>query len=684
MRTLSAAALAVLFSLTAQSKAQTGRAMTIDDLITAVRVTDPQLSPDGSRVIFVRTTTDPKTGDRNADIWSVPADGSGPAQELIGGNKTDNTPRFSPDGKSIAFISTRDGAPEVYLADAKGGSVKRITNLSMGVQPPLVFSPDGSRIAFVSDVYPECADEACNKRLSDEAEKNPVKVHRLTRLLYPTLGRMARERAASRVRRRRRRASGDRRDARRLRFAARAAGRRRRSRFRPMAGRSPSSRIARAATAKPGRRITTSGPCRSAGGDGEEDHDRTPPSDLQPLYSPDGRTLFVRAQRRPGFESDRWYLDAYDRSTAAQAHGVRRRPTSRWPTYALSPDGATIWFTAAQQGREDLFTVPSAGGTPTLRRHRAAARSAPQSRCIGFAIFSKSHADRAGRNLPRRRRRQSRSNALTHENASWLKDVAFSAAREPDGDGRRRHAGSVLADQAAELRCVEEVSGRVPDSRRSAGQLGRRVVVRAGIRRCGRRRDGSSPRQTRAARSASARSSSTRSRSDWGGKVMTDIDAVVRRGGEAAVTRLAARRDRRRELRRLCGGLDPRPHEPVQGGRDARRRVQPRIDGLATEELWFTDWEFGGAPWTPKARAQFAKWSPHLFANNIKTPTLIITNEHDYPRAGRSGAADVHGAAPQWRAERSARVSGRGPLGAEGAQQPRVARGGLCLDEEIP
>ena len=90
MRTLSAAALAVLFSLTAQSKAQTGRAMTIDDLITAVRVTDPQLSPDGSRVIFVRTTTDPKTGDRNADIWSVPADGSGPAQAF-----TFDNPNFS-------------------------------------------------------------------------------------------------------------------------------------------------------------------------------------------------------------------------------------------------------------------------------------------------------------------------------------------------------------------------------------------------------------------------------------------------------------------------------------------------------------------------------------------------------------------------------------------------------------
>ena len=56
------------------------------------------------------------------------------------------------------------------------------------MQPPLVFSPDGTRIAFVSDVYPECADEACNKRRKEEIEKNPVKVRRLTRLLYRGTG----------------------------------------------------------------------------------------------------------------------------------------------------------------------------------------------------------------------------------------------------------------------------------------------------------------------------------------------------------------------------------------------------------------------------------------------------------------------------------------------------------------
>src|SRR6185436_1599122 len=137
-----------------------GRAMTIDDLITAVRVGDPQLSPDGRTVVYVRTTTDGRTGKRNADLWTVPADGSSAPKELVGGASSENTPRFSPDGQRLAFISTRDGAAEVYVADPDGRNIKKVTNLAMGVQPPLVVSPDGSTVAFVSDVYPECKDEA--------------------------------------------------------------------------------------------------------------------------------------------------------------------------------------------------------------------------------------------------------------------------------------------------------------------------------------------------------------------------------------------------------------------------------------------------------------------------------------------------------------------------------------------
>ena len=147
-----AALLASAVAMLAPAPASAARPMTIADLIGTVRVSDPQISPDGRMVAFVRTTTDVPTGKRNADVWIVAADGSSPPRALITGDKTENTPRWTPDGKHIAFISNRDGEMQVYLADADGGKARQLTKLAAGVQPPLVFSPDGAMLAFVSDV----------------------------------------------------------------------------------------------------------------------------------------------------------------------------------------------------------------------------------------------------------------------------------------------------------------------------------------------------------------------------------------------------------------------------------------------------------------------------------------------------------------------------------------------------
>src|SRR3954470_8794268 len=129
------------------SPAMAARPMTIQDLLGAVRVSDPQLSPDGTLVAFVKTTTDIASGKRNGGIWVGPADGSGPARLLIGGEKTENTPRWAPDGRHIAFISTRSSGGDVFVADADGASVRQITKLG-AVQAPMVFAPDGSKLAF--------------------------------------------------------------------------------------------------------------------------------------------------------------------------------------------------------------------------------------------------------------------------------------------------------------------------------------------------------------------------------------------------------------------------------------------------------------------------------------------------------------------------------------------------------
>ena len=86
----------------------------------------------------------------------------------------------------------------------------------------------------------------------------------------------------------------------------------------------------------------------------------------------------MRAQRRGGFESDRWYLDAYDRARGTK-RVVFESPDLSVGDYALSPDGSAIWFVAGEQGRENLYTVPAAGGTPK-RIAEGGAISGPQPR----------------------------------------------------------------------------------------------------------------------------------------------------------------------------------------------------------------------------------------------------------------------------------------------------------------
>ncbi len=625
MRVFIAAALVGSLFFTSQNpNTRSGRPMTIDDLIGAVRVTDPQLSPDGSRVLFVRTTTDLKSGERNADIWTVPADGSGPSKEFVAGTKTDNTPRFSADGRAVAFISTRDGAPQVYVADAKGGNIRRVTNLSMGVQPPLVFSPDGARIAFVSDVYPECSDDACNKRRSEDAEKNPVKLHRLTRLLY-------------------RHWDEWREDVRHHIFVVDLESRQAVD-VTPGDFDSPPAQQEDGAVAfsPDGREIAFAS--NREGGDREAwttNHDiwtvpsaggsvkkvtTNPASDLQPLFSPDGRTLFVRAQRRPGFESDRWYVDAYDRSTGTK-RTVFTTPDISATDFAISPDGSTLWFIAAQVGHEELFTVPAAGGVPS--RVSASVGSVAAPRPAGsFTVASRSSLT-APAEIVRISADGKTTTALTHENGSWLNAVTFSQPesltatsttgqkvqywliKPPQFDSSKKYPVVFLIHGGPQGSWDDAWSARwnlslwaaqgwviaAPNPRGSFG-FGQTFVDEIS--------------------------------GDWGGRAMTDIDAVV-----DAVAKMPFSDSQRMGIAGASyGGY------AVNWilGHTNRFKAAVSHDGvfnlesmsMATEELWFPEWEFGGPSWTPKARAQFAKWSPHLYAHNIRTPTLIITNERDF------------------------------------------------------
>ncbi len=135
-----------------------------DDLYAFRIATDPRLSPAGDRVVFTLQSVAPTKDGYRRVIWSVPADGSAPAQRLTIGPKQDRHPRFAPDGRTLAFLSDRrlaveelPGAPEdredgvqVHLLPLDGpGEARRLTDLPRGVDG-FAWSPDGRRLAVLS------------------------------------------------------------------------------------------------------------------------------------------------------------------------------------------------------------------------------------------------------------------------------------------------------------------------------------------------------------------------------------------------------------------------------------------------------------------------------------------------------------------------------------------------------
>ncbi|HYM01114.1 MAG TPA: DPP IV N-terminal domain-containing protein, partial [Blastocatellia bacterium] len=128
--------------------AQQKRAMTPEDVIALRQVSGAEISPDGKWVAYVVSTNDMKEDAANPDIWLVSTSG-GQAVQLTTSEKADTSPRWSPDGKTLGFISARDGKPQVYLISPFGGEASKLTDSKTGVES-FSWSPDGSRIAYVA------------------------------------------------------------------------------------------------------------------------------------------------------------------------------------------------------------------------------------------------------------------------------------------------------------------------------------------------------------------------------------------------------------------------------------------------------------------------------------------------------------------------------------------------------
>ncbi len=172
-RTLTIAVLtATPFLLQAQSK----RPLQPDDIFELQTVGDPRVSPDGQWVAYTVTRFDRKDDASDTDIYMVAVAG-GPSIKLTSSKKPETSPRWSPDGRYLAFLSSRDGKKtQVYLLDRRGGEAEAVTDVKAGVSA-IAWSPDSAKLAFlVSDPDPNDPDP-------DAKEKKP-RPHVISRLQF--------------------------------------------------------------------------------------------------------------------------------------------------------------------------------------------------------------------------------------------------------------------------------------------------------------------------------------------------------------------------------------------------------------------------------------------------------------------------------------------------------------------
>src|SRR5450631_3649546 len=190
----------LLFSLPAFSQAK--HPFTFEDMMKLKRVGEPVPSPDGKWVLFSAVDVDLAANKKTPHIWIVPLNsgassvgtGDSPvhAERILIPDQDGDRPRWAPDGQHFAFISTKQGGSQVWIADFDGstGTVPRVfqwTHIATESDGEL-WSPDGKNILFTSNVYPECDharyEEECNAEKLKETEKSQVKALVFDHLLY--------------------------------------------------------------------------------------------------------------------------------------------------------------------------------------------------------------------------------------------------------------------------------------------------------------------------------------------------------------------------------------------------------------------------------------------------------------------------------------------------------------------
>jgi len=332
----------------------------VRDMLAMERLSDPQVSPDGNWIVFVLKKIDLEANLGRTDLWLIRTDGSD-LRRLTSHPEADSNPRWTPDSKTIFFLSSRSGSSQVWRIQIDGGEADQVSREALDVGN-LVISPDGKHIAFTMEVFPDC-NAACTKEKLDAIKQKK------------TSGRIY-ERSFVRH------------------WDAYKDGRRSHLFIMPVAG-SEAVDVMRGMDADTPSRpfggpeeITftpdSTGVVFTARDVGREEPwstdfdlyfapiepDRSGPKcltehnqawDTQPVFSPDGKTLAYLAMSRAGYESDRFRI-----VLRPWPQGKPRVLTKNWDRspsgFCWSADGKTIFAVADNIGQQSLFAIDMEAG----------------------------------------------------------------------------------------------------------------------------------------------------------------------------------------------------------------------------------------------------------------------------------------------------------------------------------
>ncbi|HYH00125.1 MAG TPA: S9 family peptidase [Terriglobales bacterium] len=634
---------------------QAKRAFTFEDMMALKRVGEPVPSPDGKWVAFSAVDVNLEANTRTPHIWVVPLAG-GEAKQLFAGGPGEDRPRWSPDGKRLAFLSSRDGGQQVWVAEfdsAAGtmGEPKKVTNLSTEVDGQ-IWSPDGKYILFTSQVWPECKEDACNKKKDEERANSKVKASVFTRLFYRHWSTYF---------------SGKRTHI----FIAAADGSGAVDMTpgdhdappfslggQDMYAFSPDSQeIAFTSNIDEVEAASTNNeifvvPVK---GGTPKKISVSPGSDSTPLYSPDGKYIAWRMQERAGYESDRFRLVLYERATGKITNLTEN--FDRWVgSFVWAPDGKRLYFSAENKGEAPIYSVDVADGRiwererghnddlaitrdgRTLLLTRMSAQVPNElfvldlntsiSAVEGRSTITENDlrdAKELGINPPSGAKVATK---LTHLNDAVLSQIAMNPiesfwfkgsekaqvqgfiVKPPNFDQTKKYPVKFLIHGGPQGAWGDSWTYRWNAQLFAANGY---VVVMINPR-------GSTGYGQKFIDDVNG---------DWGGRAYKDLmlglDYVAKTYPWADTNNACA-------MGASYGGYMAN----WIAGNTTRFKCIVSHDGMfntesaygTTEEMWFNEWEFKGKPWTN--RELYRKWSPHLKVTNFKTPMLVVHGQLDY------------------------------------------------------